>query len=154
MEDTRKKHSDKQEKTIARYLGWKQISGSGSRPFAAGDIRGPQWLGECKTHITSGNPIIFYFNVWDKIVDEAKAQFYQPVLFVDDGSQLVSKTLCLLDVTNIIESNFNECEVVDNKKSIRYNNVDSINPKFISRNNSILCVMKLEEFKEFIELGV
>ena len=33
-----KYYSDRQEKMIADYLGWKQVVGSGSRPFTPGDV--------------------------------------------------------------------------------------------------------------------
>lgn len=88
----KKYYSDKQEKLIANYLGWFQVVGSGSRPMLTGDISSTNWLGECKTHITSGNNILFDSKVWDKIVSEASAKFRQPAYFVDDGSQDTDKT--------------------------------------------------------------
>ena len=84
--------STKQEKQIAEFLGWRRVSGSGSRPNAPGDIAGDSWLGECKTHITPGHKIHFDLKIWSKIADEAVSQFKQPAYFVDDGSQRINRT--------------------------------------------------------------
>jgi hypothetical protein len=87
-----KYYSNRHEKMIAEYLGWKQISGSGARPFAPGDINADQWLGECKTHITPGHKIHFDIKIWNKIAEESASQFKQPAYFVDDGSQKINRT--------------------------------------------------------------
>ena len=149
MEHSLKYYSNLQESKIASALGWKQVSGSGSRPFAPGDIKSNNWLGECKTHMKPDQPILFYFDVWDKIVDEASSQFRNPVLFVDDGSQKLSNTYCLIDISNYGISVDTLTEV--NSKSIRYSNTNE-SLTFI-RNNKILCIMDFNSFKEFIELG-
>lgn len=96
-----KTYSDKQEKMIADYLDWKQVSGSGARPHAAGDIEGDTWLGECKTHTSSGNKILFDIKVWNKIVDEASSKFKSPAYFVDDGSQKISRTWVMFMSTQL-----------------------------------------------------
>ncbi len=82
-----KDFSTKQEQMIADYLGWSRVVGSGARPTLTGDIVADEWLGECKTHTTSGHRILFDSKVWNKIVSEASAKFKQPAYFVDDGSQ-------------------------------------------------------------------
>ena len=88
--------SDKQERQIASELGWSVVVGSGARHLYPGDVRSVEWLGECKTHATSNKPILFDMKVWDKISKEAAARQRYPVLFVDDGSQTLSKTWCMI----------------------------------------------------------
>lgn len=90
-----KYYSSIQEKRLAAALGWQPVSGSGSRACRPGDIHSSTWLGECKTHTEPYNKIHFKFTVWNKIKDEAISQFKYPVLFVDDGSQLLSRTWCM-----------------------------------------------------------
>lgn len=97
MGESTKTYSDKHEKAVAKYLGWKQVSGSGSRPCAVGDVRGASWLCECKTHTTPGHKLTFVMSVWDKIMDEAMSQHLRPVLMVDDGSQKIQNTWCLFN---------------------------------------------------------
>ena len=92
----KKDASSKQEHLIASYLGWSVVSGSGSRACRPGDIQSDQWLGECKTHTTPTSRYTFLQSVWDKLSDEAASRFKYAVLFVDDGTQKVEHTLCLL----------------------------------------------------------
>ena len=87
-----KYYSSKQENMIADYLGWSVVSGSGSRNTLPGDIQNEDWLGECKTHASSGQIVSFKHKVWKKIKDEAVAKFKYPALFVDDGSQTSENT--------------------------------------------------------------
>lgn len=82
--------STRQESRISGALGWEVVSGSGARDFHPGDIIGPNWLGECKTHVTAGQKIKFDLKVWQKICEEAVTCFRYPVLIVDDGTQLNS----------------------------------------------------------------
>ena len=93
-----KDFSNIQEHKVAEFLGWNIISGSGSRACRPGDIYSNQWLGECKTHIDSGHKIEFKYSVWCKIADEAASKFKFPVLIVDDGSQRIDHTWCLIDM--------------------------------------------------------
>lgn len=93
---TTKDFSNKQEKAIASYLGWSTVSGSGARPCHPGDIIGDDWLGECKTHISTDKSIFFSAEVWKKICDEAVFQHRSPVLFTDDGSQKLDRTWCII----------------------------------------------------------
>lgn len=46
-------YSDRQEKQIAKAVGGKQVSNSGSTPFSKGDIKNSQWLIEAKTTTSS-----------------------------------------------------------------------------------------------------
>lgn len=95
IQNSKKHYSSKQEKTIANALGWKVVSGSGSRSGHPGDVVSEEWLGECKTHVSPGHKIQFYQSVWNKLSDEAFAMHKFPVLFVDDGSQNLKNTWCL-----------------------------------------------------------
>lgn len=90
-----KDFSTKQERSIADYLDWEVVPGSGARNFHPGDIRCERFLGECKTHMSESSKIVFYREVWDKIKNEAMSQMKIPVLFVDDGTQKINRTWCL-----------------------------------------------------------
>lgn len=83
-------YSDKQEKLVAKHTNGRQISGSGARPFAPGDVESDEWLFECKTHTTPGHKISFKEDVWKKIQEEAMMRHKYPAYVVDDGSQLAS----------------------------------------------------------------
>lgn len=93
-----KDFSNKQEQSIAKYLGWNTVVASGARDFHPGDIinREDGWLGECKTHTTSDKDILFKLDVWKKIQEEAMTNGQlKPVLFTDDGSQKLENTWCV-----------------------------------------------------------
>lgn len=90
-----KHYSSIQENKIAESLGWKVVTGSGSRNCHPGDVESDSWLGECKTHVERTDKITFNLNVWKKIREEAAAKFKVPVLFVDNGTQLLEYTWCL-----------------------------------------------------------
>ena len=96
-----KDYSSVQEGKLADYLGWKVVSGSGARNFFKGDIESNEWLGECKTHVSTGNKIQFKKDVWDKICKEAISCHKSPVLFTDDGSQQFKMTLCLVPLSRM-----------------------------------------------------
>lgn len=98
---TNKEASNKQEHLIAKYLGWNVVSGSGARACHPGDIQSSQWLGECKTHTEPGHSLLFSTSVWSKLQDEAASRFKYPVLFVDDGSQKLENTWCLLSSKSV-----------------------------------------------------
>lgn len=95
---SKKDFSNKQEKLIANSLNWSVVKGSGARHLYPGDIYSDEWLGECKTHVEAGKLIQFNFKVWNKIVDESMSVRKYPVLFVDDGSQSLSKTWCICPI--------------------------------------------------------
>lgn len=98
MEHPTKYYSSIQEKAVADALGWKTVSASGSRPGHPGDVISDEWLVECKTHVKQQNKITFKLDVWDKLVIEATSVFKYPVLIVDDGSQKLSNTWCLINL--------------------------------------------------------
>ena len=155
----KKEASLKQENMISNYLGWRRIPGSGARPFAPGDISSKHWLGECKTHTEPEHNIIFKLDVWDKICDEAASRFKRPALFVDDGSQTVKNTYCMFDATADLENYIDQCElnVLDHKKSIslKYpvSDEDSSKSLLYQRKGKILCILSLERFKQYLEIG-
>lgn len=111
-----KEFSSKQENNIAHALGWEVVSGSGARPTVPGDIISDDWLGECKTHVTSGQSISFVTDVWKKICDEAMMKHRKPALFVDDGSQNVKKTWVVCYRASINTSNCLLCDISQFKK--------------------------------------
>lgn len=82
-----KYYSTIQENMVAKYLGWKVVSGSGARDLSPGDVISDKYIGECKTHMNIVNDIIFRADVWDKICAEGLSRFKHPVLIVDDGTQ-------------------------------------------------------------------
>lgn len=89
-----KDYSNKQESTIADYLGWTRVAASGARDFEKGDIKSDDWLVEAKTH-ESETKITFNYKVWEKIQQEAMVLHKAPVLIVDDGTQNINHTWCL-----------------------------------------------------------
>ena len=92
-----KYYSSKQEETVAKYLGWGVVSGSGSRAGKPGDISGAHFLGECKTHTQPNQQLLFDKDVWKKLQNEAQSTHRFPVLVVDDGSQkLIKLGVCFL----------------------------------------------------------
>lgn len=118
-----KKCSQLQESNIAAYLGWQVVSGSGAAAGHPGDICSTGWLGECKTHVSTGHKIAFIFSVWEKICNEAGAKFKYPVLFVDDGSQKIDRTWVLFNNNLVTKPNM---QVVESEDVQRYVNSSSI----------------------------
>lgn len=96
-----KHYSEIQENMVASYLGWKRVTGSGSRPGHPGDVVGEHFLCECKTHTLPNRPLVFDFDVWDKIAAESRSQFKQPALVVDDGSQIPETTWVLFQPASL-----------------------------------------------------
>lgn len=97
-----KEYSNAQERMISQYLGWDTVSASGARNFYPGDIRGDGWLGECKTHSSVCDNIVFKRTVWYKICEESKsAGWLHPALFVDNGTQTVEGTWVLFSVKDM-----------------------------------------------------
>lgn len=111
-----KDYSSVQEKTIAEYLGWEVVSGSGARPTIPGDIKSEEFLGECKTHTKPDQDIVFHLDVWNKLKDEASSHMKFPVLLVDDGSQKLSNTWCML-----LFIPMGDYQIVDAPSFIRFN---------------------------------
>ena len=152
-----KDHSSLQESNIANYLGWQVVSGSGSRLCRPGDIISDEWLGECKTHITKDNKLVFLMNVWDKIREEAVSQYKCPALFVDDGSKQIDKTWVMFS-TNINPFMTFVCNMIDQKigASLRFDHWSMIcnctNVLGIQFNcNKNICVTTLPKFKQLLE---
>lgn len=122
--ETTKYYSNKQETAIAHDLDWDVVSGSGARPVTPGDIISDDWLGECKTHTSPNHSILFDTAVWKKITDEAMMKHRKPALFVDDGSQKLSKTwvVCYLhsiDASQLMLFPYEEFKAV--RKNITFN---------------------------------
>lgn len=157
--------SDKQEKMVARYLGWKQVTGSGARPGLLGDVSGTEWLGECKTHNepTPHEKVTFYKDHWKKISTEAYGTFKRPVLFTDDGTQRYDHTWCIFNSTNIKTEHVLwykkpqlETYLHINKKTISFNSTElknhliDINVEYIQLADlSLLCTLKT--FSEVVD---
>lgn len=158
--------SNKQEQMIASYLGWGQVTGSGARPFAPGDVNSYNWLGECKTHDTERSNIAFIKAHWFKIVEEANAKHRYPVLFVDNGTQSSNNTwvmtnLSIFDpeVLNIIDglkntsTKGNSLTFDLDTATVLYKQ-SAVNGKinvFTIHWDKDLAVMPLSTFREFIE---
>lgn len=148
-----KLYSDKQESSIAEFLGWHQVTGSGARPNFVGDIESCDWLGECKTHVEPGHKIVFNFNVWDKLEKEANSRFKEPALFVDDGSQLIENTFVMIKLKVWPEGRIpKDCS---NKSSFRFDNETSCRSDYalyeFSRDKSYFIILWLPAFKEMIK---
>lgn len=126
-----KDYSNKQESIIANYLGWKRVSASGARDCHPGDIKSEEWLGECKTHTKLIKEIRFVYAQWSKICEEAMTSRRFPVMFVDNGTQAISGTWCMVKEFHISH------EPVE----------------YINTNKSTL-VLKAEDFMRYQELGV
>lgn len=99
-------YSSRQEKAIADYLGWSVVAASGARMFNPGDVISTQYLCECKTHTDKKSSIEIKKSVWKKITSEATSVLKRPVLFVDNGTQTVTNTWCIVpnrffDMTNL-----------------------------------------------------
>lgn len=162
-----KYYSNRQETMIAKYLGWSQVVGSGSRPFTPGDINSSQWLGECKTHDTERSNIIFNKYHWLKISEEAVAKNRYPVLFTDNGTQLYENTwvmtpLSVFDpsIVNIVDGLKNSStkgnsltfNMMDTKDLYKNGSVDGKYNVFkINWENRDLAVMPLSTYRYFIE---
>lgn len=162
--------SNKQESAIAKELNWDTVSGSGAAPCTPGDVVGENWLGECKTHMTTAKSIYFNHDVWDKIKQEAMMKRRRPVLFTDDGSQSLSATWCVclsnsIEIDNLIvrplnvrvktNITFDHTEIVADYKSIRRSLLDDerTNPIVYSTswNGDEVFVMLFESFKQIVE---
>lgn len=159
--------SNRQETMISKYLGWGQVSGSGSRPSMPGDVNSDYWLGECKTHDTERPNVVFMKSHWIKISEEARAKNRYPVLFTDNGTQLsvntwVMTSLSVFDplIVNVLDEvkntstkgnslNFNlaETKALYKEKSLE----SGLNVFRINWDGRDLAVMPLTTFKTFIE---
>ena len=133
-------YSDKQEKVIAKKLKWKQVSGSGARPFHVGDVVSDDWLGECKTHTKPDNKIEFKVKVWEKLLDEALSTNKYPIYFCDDGSQNLRKIWCCISEKRNPFGIFLEdklLNIVTKDKNIRFEH-DSVDDILISNGQQFI----------------
>lgn len=96
MTSMNKVFSSRQEKMVADYMGWRVVTGSGSRPFTPGDVSGYNFLVECKTHTEPQENIVFYKKHWAKISEEALAKHRYPALIVDNGTQKSDNTWVMI----------------------------------------------------------
>ena len=87
---TVKKRSQKQEKSVAKQFGGKQVIASGALWFADSDVRTDKFLIECKTTEKDYYPLTA--KVWEKIEEEAiKDRGRTPLMIIDleDEDRLV-----------------------------------------------------------------
>lgn len=135
-----KYYSNKQESAIASALGWQQVTGSGARHLYPGDISGIDWLGECKTHTKPNQKISFIWTVWNKIGDEAASRAKYPVLFVDDGSQKLENTWCMIPEHVDISEIDNTIPIVDYPKTLQKS--VTFDSKSLCKDNIHYCIGK------------
>lgn len=152
-----KEFSEIQENMVASFLGWKRVTGSGSRPGHPGDVIGDEWLAECKTHTIPNRPLVFDFRVWEKIAAEAKSQFKQPVLIVDDGSQIVGTTWVMFVPSNI--SLFPTVSIVCKNDAAYTSSLQRLEENYedspyiwmvLKHGKDRFAIMPLEGFKEYL----
>ena len=162
-----KDYSSKQEKMIADILGWQVVAGSGAAKCHPGDVIGDEWLGECKTHTSSGHAIFFSYSVWSKICEEAMIKHRYPVLFTDDGSQKSDKTWCLIDSKTLVGKDIVQLDIcrehnINHSVNISFNNAvlaslqiaySDTNPGSlcgfkVKWHNSDVCILSLDTFAE------
>ena len=147
---TNKEASNLQEKTIAKYLGWSRVVASGSRKFYPGDIESDFWLGECKTHTKISDRVIFHKDVWIKIQNEAQSKLKHPVLFVDNGSQSVSSTYCMIPshlvASDILKSR--DVILLGNSLSLKEFTFERLN--VFSESKLICNIVSLTTFKSLL----
>lgn len=156
-----KYYSSKQEKTIADYLEWSVVTASGARPFNPGDIKSSDYLCECKTHTSKQTRITIKKSVWKKISSEADSIFKKPVLFVDNGTQTIENTWCVIRKPKVLETVYVSLigGIRDSDTQISFNHTD-IDSLFKNNQNGCteisiggesLLLMKLETFKILLQ---
>lgn len=164
---TNKEASHKQEHMVANFLGWRVVSGSGSRPFKPGDVQNDNYLVECKTHIEEQKNIVFYKKHWDKISIEARTVNKYPALIVDNGTQRENGTWVMIPRRLVSCSNKNELLTLTNTSNSGntitfsyyptyqiYKNSyveDAINYFLTELNNEKLAILSLSEFRKFYQ---
>ena len=161
-----KYYSNRQESMVADYLEWKQVSGSGSRPFTPGDLTSDHWLGECKTHDTIKDKVVFHKSHWFKICEEAYAKCKIPILFVDTGTQQAKDTWVMFpsvkihpEVVNIIDGLKNTStkgntltfDPIDARSLYRQGSLDGKVNIFKLFWDQELAVMPLSVFRDFLQ---
>lgn len=137
-----KDFSSIQETTIAKYLNWSTVSGSGATPFHKGDVYSSTWLGECKTRMKSSKTIVVYMSHLTKISNEAMFDRKKSVLFVDDGSQLLPCTWAVFYPQSIFPISNSIC-------CIKVNDQLNINEKTVTFEHSKLRSLYETLIKKF-----
>ena len=162
QDDATKVYSTRQENMIADYLGWETVPASGARDFNPGDVRSERFLGECKTHVTKVPRIDIFFDVWNKLDDEATSQMRTPVLFVDNGTQRDLDTWAIIPakfaVTDKdiaiggIDVTFRKTKATFSHGGLKQALCGRSIGKFTHRKLE-LAIMSLSTFKYLIEIG-
>lgn len=164
---TNKEASSKQEKMVAEFLGWKVVTGSGSRPFTPGDVNSDHFLVECKTHIEEQDNIVFYKKHWDKISTESRTINKYPALIVDNGTQKSKNTWVMIPKRMLPDDGvfkiFGLVNTARTDSTITFKHSAASllfklghNDKKISYfpewcNGEQIAIMSLEEFREFYQ---
>lgn len=158
--------SDRQEKMVANYLDFVQVSGSGARPFRPGDVTSEVWLCECKTHDTVGDKISFKRTHWVKLCNEALGVNRYPVLITDNGSQRSDYTWVMIplrlipsDIVNIIDGIKNSSTKGSSftfkhdlaKTTYTVNSEDDKVNVFKAEFGEVLAVMPISTFRDFVK---
>lgn len=156
-----KDYSSKQESTVADYLGWKTVVGSGARDFHYGDVMDLEWLGECKTHIRKQKQIKFLKQHWEKLKEEALFHHKNPILIVDNGTQRIVDTYCLFtnrfdtictleQSDEIIQIEHKDVNIILSTDKLNVSNIYSVTG-FDSVFTVYIC--SLAKFKDMLENG-
>lgn len=164
---TNKEASAKQEKMVADFMGWKVVTGSGSRPFRPGDVQNDNYLVECKTHVTEQLNIVFKKEHWNKISKESRSVNKYPALITDNGTQRAKNTWVMIPNRVIIPEIANKIlNFINNSRSgntVTFDNVkelslyeieydiDKINFFPAIFDNEQVAIMSLSEFKRFYQ---
>ena len=84
----RLKASVAQEKAVARDIGGRRVSGSGSQQFNKGDVQADKWLIEAKQTVTGR--FTLSLALWNKIRSEAIRKSKEPAMVIEmEGRKLV-----------------------------------------------------------------
>lgn len=168
MAMNKKEFSAKQEKMVADYMGWRVVTGSGSRPFTPGDVNSYNFLVECKTHVKPQDNIVFYKNHWHKIFTEAQGVHRFPALVTDNGTQQSKYTWVAIPQGALPDGSH---EILGWKNTSRSNNTitfDSYDTMELFRAQYVdgeinhlsakfdqcqIAIMPLNEFREFYHRG-
>lgn len=111
------------------------------------------WLGECKTHVSSGHPITFDRKVWAKLRDESATRFKHPALFVDDGSQLITHTWCMFPISTFdLSEHITEpyAKSIQQNITFKYDDLDPYTIHTCSYNNMNVGITSLTTFQSLL----
>lgn len=157
---TTKFKSNKQEKSVAKQFGGKQVIASGALWFASSDVRSDKFLIECKT--TEKEYYSLTSKVWEKIEEEAvKDHMRIPLMVIDleDRDRVV--VFNPKDFVTPIPSPYDCTYNGDNQKSFRVSHKELLNAEeefgeyvygriFIihGRKSHMLFYMRMKDFEE------